>query len=195
MFKVNTKIKEDGTVLTKITKEDGSYKIIEDVSARRENGLSTMTEALYGTQKLNEDSFEDEMFGDETELNQYGYEDEFYFNSQTIFISNKTSIPAAVGSRCSPVKLDLTKDEILNLIREKIEPLAGKALNVAEKIEVLDFLMKYKARISKVDFRLFETACATYDARRSIPLGDREDWQHKVYMLIRAMPQGQKGVL
>jgi len=206
MIKFKTKIKEDGSVLLGIQKADGTRIVYEDSKSNPlKESLKDISQKLHEEDEL-EDFFNEfdgeggsesleKVYGDEGELNKYGYTDSFEFDSQLIFISNKTSIPAAVGSRCFPVKLELTRDEILQLIREKIESLAGDALTVEEKIEILDFLMKYKTRIAKVDFRLFQTACALYDVSKDVPLGDRLDWQHRVYMLLRAMPKGQKGML
>lgn len=85
--------------------------------------------------------------------------DQFQFTSRVIFISNLMNVPQPLMDRCISIGLLLTKQQILDLIEDKIDFIMKKeAPNVTldEKKEVLAFMRKYVHRIGKpLTFRLF----------------------------------------
>lgn len=93
----------------------------------------------------------------------------FEFTSGIIFISNlpRKKFNQAVISRSLNVDLDLSKEEILQRIKEKLAdfpPYYEEGAKISEgeflerKKEVLSFLMRNAKEINRIDFRSFEQA-------------------------------------
>ena len=98
----------------------------------------------------------DPAFGyDETE----GVPDKFQFTSRVIFISNLMKVPQPLMDRCISIGLLLTKQQILDLIEDKLDFIMkaeAPQVSLDEKKEVLEFMRKYVHRIGKpLTFRLF----------------------------------------
>jgi len=91
-----------------------------------------------------------------------GAPDAFQFTSRVIFISNLTQVPQPLMDRCITIGLNLTKEQILALIEDKLEAILPE-LPLELKKEVLAFMRKYVHRIGKsITFRLFQQICAIF---------------------------------
>lgn len=81
----------------------------------------------------------------------------FKFTSAIVFITNlpKRKLNPAVVSRSLPVDLDLTKEEIIQRIEDKMEafpPDAPKEI----KYEALQFIKEHSDKFKIIDFRMFD---------------------------------------
>lgn len=103
----------------------------------------------------------------------------FEFTSGVVFISNIKRFDPALKSRSVPVDLNLTKNEILNRIKDKIEEFMPK-IPLKIKMEVLDYIISIKSDVRKIDFRQFKFSVATYIAHKN----DKAKWQRWVKQLL-----------
>lgn len=83
----------------------------------------------------------------------------FKFTSGIIFISNLKRFDSALKSRSKNVKIDMSKEEILEKISENLGTFMTK-IPMELKKEVLDFIIKNKDKITHIDFRQFKFAVA-----------------------------------
>ena len=83
----------------------------------------------------------------------------FEFNSRIIFIVNKLRIDSAIKSRSKIINIELSKDEILERIKQVLSGFIPKA-PMDLKMEVYEFLKKNLNHAKTMDFRKFKFAVA-----------------------------------
>lgn len=99
--------------------------------------------------------------------------DQFQFTSRVIFISNLLTCPQPILDRTISVGLFLSKEQILDLIENLLDPLLKDELpelTLETKKEALAFMRKYVHRINvPLTFRFFGKICAFFHNRESNP--------------------------
>ena len=86
----------------------------------------------------------------------------FPFKARVICLSNLSidKIDAAVLSRCLSLELTFTVEEMLSMIKDKLEDLGEDdwELTIQDKMDVYDFYLEILPRIKEVSFRTFKFA-------------------------------------
>jgi len=92
----------------------------------------------------------------------------FVFESQLIIISNLYEVPGAIASRLTPFGFKLSTDQILDLIKTKLEAVEPDiALN--EKEYMLEWLRQNQKFAGGMDFRLFKFCLTRYLSHKQNP--------------------------
>lgn len=108
----------------------------------------------------------------------------FEFTSRVVFISNYTKIPQAVGDRTWSIELNLTKEQIVQLIESRLANVLSDdpSITIEDKKFVLDFMRENTRVARKVSFRQFMFLTTLYKS-----MTDRIDtWKQWAKILMKS---------
>lgn len=159
---------QDGQNMLKAALQD-SDRVISYTQARRVTSESVINEDL----DLSDDDFagdppegfEDRPMVQRSDPNGTGpIPDDFEFKSKMVFISNLMDFPAAIKSRCISVKIDMTVDQTLELIKANLTGVMAQhtEITIDMKMEVFEFLVDNARSIQTIDYRQFGFAMIPY---------------------------------
>lgn len=105
--------------------------------------------------------------------------DEFVFNSKMIFISNLMEFPLAIKSRSVRIKIDMTFEQTMDLIKENLNNVYKEypEITLEMKQEVFEYVLSLSDTLDSIDFRQFKFAIIPYLAYKLEGLGTEEEWK------------------
>ena len=108
----------------------------------------------------------------------------FPFKARVICLSNLSidQIDSAIRSRCLTVELNFTIEEMLEMIKEKLDGIGEDSweLTLQDKMEVYDFFVEIQSRIKEISFRTFKFALQG----RAIANALGRDWRKYALRMI-----------
>ena len=116
----------------------------------------------------------------------------FEFKSHVIFISNKMNFDTAILSRSVPIKIDLTYEQTLDLIRSKLSGVMKEYPIITDDLKeyVLDFLVELSGTLDSIDFRKFKQAIVQamcYGKTVEELKANEQQWQDAIRLVFMSM--------
>lgn len=92
--------------------------------------------------------------------------DDFEFKSKMIFVSNLMDFPAALKSRSIAIKIDMSVEQTMDLIKTNLDKVMSEfdEITIEMKQDVFNFISEIAGSLESMDFRQFQFALIPYMA-------------------------------
>lgn len=104
----------------------------------------------------------------------------FSFTSKVIFITNIPHVPEAFADRVETVQMILTNDQIIDVIKSKLEFLA-EDVDIEDKYFFFNWLNENKRFAKKISFRSYDQGLRLYLAIR-----ERSGWENMLRVMLKS---------
>ena len=129
-------------------------------------------------------SLNEEDFFDMDSLQDFNADSEdkynFDFTSKLVFITNIPHVPEAFGDRVEPVNMILTKEQIIDVIKSKLEFLATD-VETDDKYEFFEWLRTNIKFAKKISFREYDKGLRLY-----LAIKNNSNWENMMRVRLKA---------